>query len=301
MAGHVTTSLMSCDLFLQLSVQCSQKTTAPREMFRGSATTDHQFAYFTPDSSNSIYGFELSTGKWEKLPCPYRNCALVIIDGALTAVGGGNSTHITNKLFTLQQKQWVEEYPPMNTAHSYPAVVSTPNSDYIMVIGGHSSTDSDWTATVELFQVKSRKWFQLTDLPKPLHLPSATMCGNQVHVIGDGANGYTCSLKTLLSSAEPITWQVIPHLISWTSLPRLPVTFSTAATLNGELIVIGGKGPGLVNSIHQLVDKQWMKIGSMSDARYWCLAVSLSSEKMMIVGGGGALDSVEECIIDQYE
>ena len=263
-------------------------------MMRGSATTDHQFAYFTPHGSDSVYRYEWNTEQWNELPsCPHRNCALVIIDGTLTTVGGYISG-CTNKLFTLRQRQWVEEYPPMNTARSYPAVVSTSGGDYIIVIGGYDGVD--WTGTkVELFQVKTRRWYELTNIPQPLHLPSATICGNQLHVIGHD-NGYSCSIP---SSDEPITSQSIPHLISWTFLPRLPVTESTAATLYGQLVIIGGK-QGLsstVNSIHQLVDGQWVKIGSMSSDRRMCLVVSPSTDRMMIVGGWVAKDNVEECVV----
>ena len=269
-------------------------------MRRGSATTDHKFAYFTPYDSNLVYSYEWNTEQWNKPPsCPCRDCALVIIDGTLTTVGGGGfgSSSSSNKLFTLRQRQWVEEYPPMNTACSFPTVVSTSGGDYIIVIGGRG---------VELFQVKTRRWYKLTNIPQLLALPSATICGNQLHVIGYDDDGYTCSIKNLPSSDEPITSQSIPHLISWTPLPRLPVTFSTAATLYGQLIIIGGRQDGSsVNSIHQLVDGKWVKIGSMSSNRGHCLVVSPSPDRMMIVGGirtGGlfsrdSIETVEECIV----
>ena len=278
-------------------------------MRRGSATTDHQFAYFTPYDSNSVYRYEWNTEQWNELPsCPYLNSALVIIDGTLTTVGGVYRSGYTNKLFTLRQRQWVEEYPPMNTARSHPAVVSTSGSDYIIVIGGYGD-GGGWTGTVELFQVKTRRWYKLTNIPQSLTPPSATICGNQLHVIGWGDDGSTCSIKNLPSSDEPITSQSIPHLISWTSLPRLPVTQSTAATLYGQLVIIGGEqGGSKVNSIHQLVDGQWVEIGSMSSDRVRCLVVSPSPDRMMIVGGVSwlglflplalfSLDIVEECIV----
>ena len=281
----------------QLIVQCHRKKNAPCEMYRGSATTDHQFAYFTPCDSNSVYSYEWNTEQWNELPSsPYRDCALVIIDGTLTTVGGGDyGSGYTNKLFTLQQRQWVEEYPPMKTARYSPAVVSTSGGDYIIVIGGYGD-GGGWTDTVELFQVKTRRWYKLTNIPQSLPLPSATICGNQLHVIGHD-NGYSCSIP---SSDEPITSQSIPHLISWTSLPHLPVIRSTAATLYEQLVIIGGiQGRSSVNSIHQLVDGQWVKIGSMSSNRWDCLVVSPSPDRMMIVGGygWGTKDSVEECVV----
>ena len=299
----------------QLTVQCHPKKKAPRGMDRGSATTDHQFAYFTPYDPNLVYRYEWNTEQWNELPSsPYRNSALVVIDGTLTTVGRRDyGFGQSNKLFTLRQRQWVEEYPPMNTACSCPAVVSTSGGDYIIVIGGYG--DGGWTDTVELFQVKTRRWYKLTNIPQPLPCPSATICDNQLHVIGWDDNGYTCSIKNLPSCDEPITSQSIPHLISWTSLPRLPVTHSTAATLYEQLVIIGGVQDGsTVNSIHQLVDGKWVAIGSMSSGRSDCLVVSPSPDRMMIVGGyraglfslGGrlgpspslfSLDSVEECIV----
>ena len=93
---------------------------------------------------------------------------------------------------------------------------------------------------------------------------------------------------------KPIT---SPLTLSWEPLPPLPVELSTAATLCGQLVLIGGRqGGSPVNSIHQLVEGQWVEIGSMTRGRYWCLAVSPSPDRILIVGGVGAVDSVEECV-----
>ena len=246
-----------------------------------------------------MYRYEWSTEKWDELPpCPYYNSALVIIDGALTAVGGYDGSHFTNKRFTLRQRRWVKDLPPMKTARSMTAVVSTSDGEYVLMIGGGSYV---WTTTVELFQVRSRRWAELTHLPQPLTFPSATICGNLIHVIGGDGNGFSCSLQDLPSSDQPTTSQWRSRTISWSPLPPLPVTASIAATLCGQLVIIGGKrDDSSVNSIHQLVDGQWVEIGSMSGGRWKCLVVSPSPDKMMIVGGyrgGVATDSVEECVV----
>ena len=287
----------------QLTVKCHHRKTAPCGMNRGSATTDGQIAYFTPHDSTSVYRYEWRGEKWEELPsCPYRDSGLVIIDGKLTAVGGEDGSLYTgpcntNKLFTLLQGKWVVKYTPMNTAHSSPAVVSTSDGEYLIVIGGFGG--GWWTATVELFQVKSRRWYKLTDLSQPLPHPSATICGDQLNVIGE-ANGYWCSLQALPSSDQPIT---SPLTLSWKPLPPLPVIDSTAATLCGQLVVIGGsrRDGSPVNSIHQLVDGQWVRIGSMATGRYWCLVVSPSPDNIIIVGGidnyGSSMKCVEECVV----
>ena len=274
-------------------------------MTRGSATTDHQFAYFTPLHTPSVYQYEWSTDQWRELPsCPYAYSALAIIDGELTSLGGwyfGSSC--TNKLFTLRQMKWVEEYPPMKTACTSPSVVSTSDGDCIIVIGGDFGGACCWTPLVELFQVKTRRWYKTVELPRPLSFPSATVCGDQVHVISgeyEDYSGYSCSLQALPSSDQPITSQLLSHLLSWSPLPTLPQKYSTAATLCGQLVIIGGvRDRSVVNSIHQLVEGQWVEIGTMNSGRHDCLAVSLSPEKVIIVGGSGSPCSVEECTIAQ--
>ena len=231
-------------------------------------------------------------------PCPYRESGLVIISSEPTTVGGWDDRYRpTNKLFTLQQGKWVEKYPPMNIACYDPAVVITSDCDYLIVIGG---CDGRWTATVELFQVKNRRWHKLTDLPQPLPYSSATN-GDQVNVIGRNGNGYSCSLQALRSSDRPIT---SPLTLSWKLLPRLPVTNSTAATLYGKLVIIDGEQDGSpINSIHQLVDGKWVRIGSMANDRCYSLVASPSPDRIIVVGGWSefsVLDSIEECAVVRY-
>ena len=281
-------------------MQCQQKKRAPRRMVRGSAATDGRFAYFNPAGSTSLYQYEYSTEKWSDLPPGPYYCdpGLAIIDSELTTVGGENDRYrCSNDLFTLQQRKWVKRYSPMSTERYLPAVVSTSDGDYLIVIGG--SGVGRWTATVELFQVKNRRWHKLTDLPQPLPAPSATICGDQLNLIGYDCNGYSCSLQALPSSDRPIT---SPLTLSWKPLPCLPVTESTAASLCGQLVIIGGRQDrSPVNSIHQLVDAEWVRIGSLANGRYFCLVASLSPDRIIIVGGAGTdydtLDSVEECAV----
>ena len=281
----------------QLTVQCHKKKTAPNVMRRGSATTDYKFAYFTPLGCNLVYSYQWNTEKWEgPPPSPYGDYGLVIIDGELTTVGGYDGYLRTNKLFTLRKGQWVEHYPPMNTARSMTAVVSTSDGNYIVVIGG-SVRVVEWTTTVELFHVRSRRWYELTNLPRGSPYPSVTICDKQLHVIGRYVSGYSCSLQALLSSDQPVKSQSISNILTWTQLPQQPVQWSTAATLDKQLVIVGGLCGSQVNSIHQLLNGQWVKIGSMSSGRMACLVVSPSPEKIMIVGGQGGEEGVEECVV----
>ena len=289
----------------QLTVQChTQKKTAPCRMDRGSAVADLNIVLCMTYDSNAVYRYQLREDQWNVLPsCPCVNSGLVVIDGILTAVGGWDGSRRTNKLFTLRQSRWVEEYPSMNTARSSPAVVSKSDGWHtnVIVIGGNVGGGGDrWIDAVELYNTGNGTWSQINSLPHCLTFPSATICDNQLYVIGYYDDGYSCSLQTLLSSDQPINSQSITHLLTWIPLPRLSVTGITAATLCGQLVIIGGERDGsLVNSIHQLVDGQWVNIGSMSSGRRWCLVASPSPDKMVVVGGWGAMGhSVEVCVAE---
>ena len=60
---------------------------------------------------------------------------------------------------------------------------------------------------------------------------------------------------------------------------------------------IGQRGLSLVNSIYQLVDEEWIEISSMSRGRSLCLVVTPSPRKMMVVGGLGGGNIVEEYVV----
>ena len=289
----------------QLTVQChTQKKKAPCGMRRGSAVADLNNVYCSPSDSNLVYRYQLREDQWNDLPlCPYKSSGLVIIDGVLTAVGGHDGSRRTNKLFTLRQSRWVEKYPPMNTARDNPAVVSTSDGRHmnVIVIGGWGGVRQ--IDAVELYNTGRRSWSQITSLPEPLAFPSAAICDNQLYVIGSDGDGYSCSLQALLSSDPPISSQSITRSLMWTPLPHLPLMHSTAATLCGQLVIIGGRRDwSRVNSIHQLVDGQWVNIGSMPSDRSTCLVASPSPDKMVVVGGWGVrenlLDSVEVCVAE---
>ena len=189
----------------------------------------------------------------------------------------------TNKLYTLRQREWVEKYPPMNTAHSHPAVVSTSDGEHLIVIGGRGGGGS-WTATVELFQVKSRRWYQLTDLPQHLSHPSATICGDQLNVIGIGYQWLL--VFSFLSSIQRSTNHIPSHPILETSPSPTSETVNSCHSLwTASSHWWLARSCQSVNSIHQLVGGEWAKIGSMASDREDCLVVSPSPDEIIIVGG----------------
>ena len=282
----------------QVKLKCHTLKRAPQGMRRGSAVTDQNVAYFTPAMSNEVYRYTISTDEWLSLPqCPHSSSALVIIDNELTSVGGYSGGNRTNKLVTLRQGQWVEEYPPMGRGRSSVACVGISNVHHmnIIVIGGLG--EGGGTTAVELLNTHSRRWSTQTSLPKPLSFPSAVVCGDLLYVIGENCV-YSYLLSALLDSTRPDKSLQSPI---WKPLPDLPLHDSTPAILAGQLVCVSGRrervyGSPRDDSIHQLVDGQWEKIGNISSAREDCLVVTPSPDRMLVVGGDNVLshsDSVE--------
>ena len=69
----------------------------------------------------------------------------------------------------------------------------------IIAIGGDVGglVGGSWINAIELFHTGRKGWSRLTSLPQPLNHPSATVCGNQLHVIGQDGDGYSCSLQAV--------------------------------------------------------------------------------------------------------
>lgn len=294
---------VSENIFLspQLRLWCAQRT-APETLWRGAAATDQNIAYFTPGGLNKVYRCILSSDEWQELPrCPYDNPGLVVIDNVLTTIGGGNASGSTNKAFTLRQDQWKEEFPPMTTARFKVACVSYFDGSHMNIIAiGGKGDGNMWTTAVEMLNTYSQTWSTLTNLPRPLPYPTATSCGDKLYVIEHEGGSYSCSLQVHWEHPRQMTTSTM-----WTSLPRLPVKHSTAATLCEQLVSVGGHQGGCSdNSILQLVDGQWVRIGSLPCGREMCLVVSPSPDKLVVVGGhhispntSTSLGTVESCTV----
>ena len=80
---------------------------------------------------------------------------------------------------------------------------------------------------------------------------------------------------------------------------------STTAALCGQLITIGGRSewpPQPVSCIYQLVDGEWVEVGSLACCRYRCLVASPQPDKIIIVGGkGDTVNKIVELIVGRME
>ncbi len=212
----------------------------------GSATVDGRVVYC--QSSKRIYAYSSQRDNWTNLPdCPTVNSSLAVVNGLLTAVGGIKSGKLTNALVSLtetgSERKWSEHFPPMPTKRRYPAVVCSGRS--LVAAGGGG--EGGHLSTVEVMDTDVPQWFTAYGLPHPFLLASATVCGDNLYLLGgfdensQTKSVLTCSLTALLQSCQPrslggrlkkaLSLAEDPKV--WCKVADLPVYYSTCTTLCG--------------------------------------------------------------------
>ena len=282
---------------------------APEEMKRGAAVVDGNTAYFRPGGLSRVYSYQniLGNEQWSRLPDnPNKGFSLAVIDGLLTSVGGWNSRGPTNTLLSVtgegERKKWSEVFPCMPTPRGLTACITTEKA--LVVAGGEAVGD---LATVEVMDINTKQWTTVCPLPQKLRLPSGIVCGDSLYLAG-GLIGCLWS-KSVFTCSLPDLWQpetlgsrirrTLTRSNVWKEISSLPVTRSTLASFGGHLLAIGGNDSGNPTTDVYRYDSHtdsWHVISQMKNKRSQCLAVTLSEDRLIVVGGwtriGISTDSV---------
>ena len=287
---------------------------APDRMIRGAAVVHENTVYINSGVSHKVYSCQMTAEGllWSTLPdSSYEFFSLAVIEGLLTCVGGcsgGYGGPRTNTLHSLtrggHKRQWSEVFPPMPTARSGTASVTTEQA--LVVAGGWDGREN--LDTVEVMTIATKQWTIAQHLPHPLSLISGTICGDQLY-LGGGCIGVaepsksvlTCSLTDLLPpqslGARLRTLSLTTKPGVWREIKNLPVTQSTLTTLGGHLLAIGGRSDshGPTADVHRY-DHQtdsWHVVSKMRNKRFWPLSAVLPENQLIVVGGLGSETSVE--------
>ena len=281
---------------------------APHEMGRYyDAIVHNNTVYCVYDLNNKIYTYHIPSSNWSSLPdCPTKKAfAITVVHGLLTAIGGyGDDGKDTNKLFSLTGEgsgwRWTEEFPPMPTKRYSVAALCTGTA--LIAIGGYYS-DNQRLKSVEVLNTETQQWHTACDLSEPLADLSLALAGDLVYLLGGvdkyaGTNSvYSCSFSSLLLSvgSKPLD-RLVTTLTGftkkynvWKRIADLPVNCSTAVTLHGRLLAIGGKDsnrkPTTAVHMYNPTTNSWVVIGHMTTPRTKCLAAVLPDNQLMVVGG----------------
>lgn len=297
--------------------KCEQ---APGFMSRGAAASDNKAAYFNPSWSTYVYAYDLSSEQWSRLPdCPRDDFSLVIVKEKLTAIGGSTQRlsrkpTCSNTLLSLTEdekgRKWAEHFPPMPTRRYRTAAVCSGSS--LIVAGGELGGKN--IDTVEVMDTEILQWSTATSLLHPMACAVATVCGDKLYLMGgydvEGKKSrlaVTCRLDALLQSCKPESQTEQQSQteapsdsetgVVWQRIADVPLYWSTCVTLRGQLLAVGGENTAdkKTKDIHayELATDSWEVVSEMLAARDSALVAVLPGERLLVVGGWGATDTVE--------
>ena len=270
-------------------------------MVRGAAVSHGYMAYFTPGNTTELYCYESQIQQWRRLPdCPSKNSALVIAEGRLTTVGGGEYGRPINSLTSLtgedEDRKWVELYPRMPTARYWLAAVCRGRN----VIAAGGGDGENFLSTVEILDTALRQWSSAASLPHPMSLASITVCEDLLYLLGGYNQNGSQTLSVLTSSISDLLCQqqeADNQAVVWRRAAGAPYYRSTAVSVKGQLLAIGGndehhKKTSDIVAYNPNSDS-WQNMGHMAAPRHTTLVVVLPSNQLIVAGGWGGDTKVE--------
>ena len=250
-----------------------------------------------------IFQYSWRRGAWSTLPeCPVRWFGLIQFMGRLTTVGGVDPAESkTGHVYQLiaESQQWQESLPPMPTARSIATVVAHPSSSSkppAFVACGGRGDDGVVLNTVEVFYHYTLQWHTAEPLPTPLYGLTSTTIGNTTYFLGGTDSSRSATKQCFSVFLDSLIGNTLrgvslsQHGSLWMEVKDTKLTESSAASLRGSLVAIGGKdsrnSPSV--AIHLLTSKgSWkrMKRGDLLEPCCLCTAVCLPSGELMVTGG----------------
>ena len=252
---------------------------------------------------NQVFQYDPSRDEWSRLP-PHQavSFAMAQFAGNLITVGGLiQNVGFTGEVYRLkeQSKNWEEFLKPMPTARYQLSVATT--QSVIVASGGSTGFKDGVTvtcATVEVYSSETSQWYTADPLPVPcVGMASVTIADTWYQLGGIGADNKAvptvlyAPLAALIKKATSPTHQSASHKSVWKTLPDTPMKTSAAASLSGNLLMVGGWDyeTGASPAVHILLPltNSWVRVttGELPEPRRFCTALQLSSNKVLVIGG----------------
>ena len=239
------------------------------------------------DYGYCIQVFNMKTNNWSRLPrYEYRRFAMTVINHHLTLVGGrGGGGEVTNQLAVYEpsSQHWTYPYNPMPTPRDSPAVLMY---DIWLLVAGGVDASYIVLATVELFNTSTNQWLATSSLPTPCGLLTSAIVDNYGYLVMESKQVFRVSLPDIVSQTVNQSTSKSPAL--WCRLPDTPLSCSTAISLRGYLLAVGGSHDNCKRTdihLYQPESEQWTKVGDLPNVRCYCSCVVLPSGELLVAGG----------------
>ena len=253
--------------------------------------------------NDQVFQYDPSRDEWSRLP-PHQVSLFSMAQfmGHFITVGGWiPHGGITGKVYQFieQSQKWEEFLKPIPTARFRPSVATTQSA--IVASGGltiFSDNKAVPCATVEMYSSETSQWHTADPLPVPCWAMTSVTIADTWYLLGGGGTGgksittvLYAPLTSLIQKATSPILKSVSHTSVWKTLPDTPMYMSTAASLSGNLLAVGGYNDNTPASpavyIFFPLTNSWVRVttGGLPEPRYACTAVQLSSNQPLVLGG----------------
>ena len=275
----------------------------PRNDGRGHAIIVGKDVYM--NSGETVLKYSITEDTWSTLPePPVTLFSIGHLCQKIILVGGKlrSNKQVTGDIheFDEASQQWVRStsIPPIPTTRQVTSVVSWTSPTALIVCGG-SDEHNEPMNVVEVYHSRTSQWHAVSPLPFPRDWMSRTVIHNVLYLVGgyEGKSGESFT-KTVLSASipqllesclqpsrtPPVQWQIL-------SISNISNYWSTAASLGGCLLVVGGKPTTFLgsesSSVHAYCPScsSWVLVGELPQPLAACITATLPTGELLVMGG----------------
>jgi len=280
----------------------------PAPMYWAYAVTKGMDVFVTGGNSRNgtavenLLKFNVLSNQWIKLPSSgFHHSVPVIIEGKLSLIGGRKpsnkvAVNIVNT-YNEDSGQWETYYPGMIQPRYRPAVVV--HGNHVIVLGGKIKERSIMTDTIEMMNIRDRKWTMLTiRLPKKMYDMQATVSHDLVWIVGydDGRSRfnkvYTIPVGDLISSHD------VKHC--WKEVRNDTVYYKMSVIPQSDSLVALGGDDRQNNTVSSVVafdsdSLSWNEVASLSSPRAHCAVAPIGKQAILVIGGCTKTKNLKAC------
>ena len=250
--------------------------------------------------SRTVFRYDIRTNTWSALEIsPCHSFCLTVIDDMVTILGGINvvTSHDSNVLYSYRvigsKGKWCVCLPPMLTKRSCGSVEKV--DGFVIVAGGVDGVSRHHMRNVEVLDIQSKQWFTAP----PLSMGVSFMCmkASKDSVFVAGGLGETgaisdvmmCDIQKLVQAAKMRNLNVS----IWEKVTSLPLVRPGCAVVQDKLVTFGG-----IPTDDRVMDNcqcdvycwrkelnAWEKLGNMPVSQSSMSAVTISPNRVMLIGG----------------
>jgi len=293
----------------------------PAPLWKASTAVQYHKVYVTGDSpiedaKHQVYVYDINTDQWGQLPPSGHYYGIPhIIGGKLAIIGGCLSAtkKMTNKVSTFDEdsQNWISYYPDLLSIRSKPGVVS--HLEHVIVAGGGRVNDDMLTVQddIEVLDwIENSHWRKITiKLPIPMCAFTPTISYDDLLIVGYTGtdmkrykSAYRISVATITSNDQQQNSDVSTK---WTKLTDATHWYTTVVPIPSRPVVVGGEGKiETITADIKMYDSSsetWMKIGSLSSARYAVALAAVYNNAIIVIGGCTEEDSLTKVELGQAE